>query len=179
MDIAALHPSYDLLAAAQNELAACAYPLLKSGSPRARPQPSHDHVVRRSAATRQAVSLDRGTCKSQCLPAGLSFLARKRHPLANDGAPHLFGHLDFLSSSRPNPPWSEDTRVVQPFRSLGGATPPFGPDRSAIVLPEARNRIHARYRARQRSRVLPLRCEGFRSLPASERQPKPPTQRQG
>ncbi len=65
----------------------------RSGSPRAWPQPSHDHVVRRSAAARQAVPLNRGTCKSPCLPAGLSFLARKRHPLANDGAPHLLGHL--------------------------------------------------------------------------------------
>ncbi len=66
-----------------------------SGSSRAWPQPSHDHGVRRSAAARQAVPLDRGTCKSQCLPAGLSFLARERHPLANDGAPHLrLGHLD-------------------------------------------------------------------------------------
>jgi hypothetical protein len=178
MDIAALDPSYDLLAA-QNALVACAYPLLKSGSSRTWPQPSHDHVVRRLAAAWQAVSLDRGTCKSPCLPAGLPFLTRQRHPLANDGAPHLFGHLDFLSSSRRNPPWSKDTRVVQPFRSLGGATPPSGSDRSAIVAPEARNRIRARYRARQRSRVLPLRCEGFRSLPASGRQPKPPTQRQG
>jgi hypothetical protein len=37
---------------------------LKSGSSRAWPQPSHDHVVRRSAAAWQAVSLDRGFCKS-------------------------------------------------------------------------------------------------------------------
>lgn len=57
-----------------------------SGSSRAWTQPSHDHVVRRSAAARQAVSLDRGFCKGQCLLAGLSFLARKRHPFANDGA---------------------------------------------------------------------------------------------
>jgi hypothetical protein len=37
---------------------------LKSESSRAWPQPSHDHVVRRSAAAWQAVSLDRGFCKS-------------------------------------------------------------------------------------------------------------------
>jgi hypothetical protein len=151
-----------------------------SGASRAWPQPSHDHIVRRSAAAWQAVPLNRGACKSQRLPAGLSFLARKRHPLANDGAPHLqLGHLDSLSRSRRIPPWWEDTRVVQLFRSVDGATPPFGPGRSAIVVPEARNRIHARCRARQRSRVLPLRREGFRSLPASGRQPKPPAQRWG
>ena len=123
---------------------------LTSGSSGARPQPSHDHVVRRSAAAWQAVSLDRGACKSQCLLAGLSFLARKCHPLANDGASHLWlGHLDSLSRSRRNPPWSEDTRVVQLFRSPDArATPPFGPDRPAIVAPKARNRIHARCRAR-------------------------------
>lgn len=70
---------------------------VKSGSSGAWPQPSHDHVVRRSAAARQAVPLDRGFCKSQCLPPGLSFLARKCHPLANNGASCLrLGHLDFL-----------------------------------------------------------------------------------
>ena len=68
-----------------------------SGSSRAWTQPSYDHVVRRSAATWQAVSLDRGFCKSQCLLAGLSFLVRKCHPLANDGASQLrLGHLDSL-----------------------------------------------------------------------------------
>ena len=35
-----------------------------SGSSCAWPQPSHDHIVRRSAAAWQAVSLDRGFCKS-------------------------------------------------------------------------------------------------------------------
>jgi hypothetical protein len=70
---------------------------LKSGSSGAWPQPSHDHIVRRSAAARQAVPLDRGFCKSQCLRAELSFLARKCHPLANNGASCLrLGHLDFL-----------------------------------------------------------------------------------
>jgi hypothetical protein len=69
--------------------------------------------------------------------------------------------------------------LLQLFRSVDGATPPFGLDRSAIVAPEARNRIHARCRARQRSRVLPLRREGFRSPPASGRQPKSPAQRPG
>jgi hypothetical protein len=69
-----------------------------SGSSRAWTQPSHDHFVRRSAAAWQAVSLDRGFCKSQCLLAGLSFLARKCHPFANDGASQLWlGHLDSLS----------------------------------------------------------------------------------
>jgi hypothetical protein len=58
----------------------------------------------------------------QNLLAGLSFLARKRHPLADDGAPHLWlGHLDSLSRSRRNAPWSEDPRVVQLFRSPDGA----------------------------------------------------------
>jgi hypothetical protein len=77
---------------------------LKSGSSRAWPQPSHDHVVRRSAAAWQAVSLHRGFCKSQCLLAGLSFPARKCHPLANDGASYLrLGHLDTLSMSRRKP----------------------------------------------------------------------------
>ena len=70
---------------------------LQSGSSGAWPQPSHNHVVRRSPAARQAVPLDRGFCKSQCLLAGLSFLARKCHPLANNGASCLrLGHLDFL-----------------------------------------------------------------------------------
>src|SRR5260370_26161037 len=71
---------------------------LKSGASGAWPQPSHDRVVRRSAAARQAVPLDRGFCKSQCLLAGLSFLARKCHPLANNGTSCLrLGHLDSLS----------------------------------------------------------------------------------
>src|SRR4030088_2109129 len=87
---------------------------LKSGSSRAWPQPSHDHVVRRSAAAWQAVSLDRGFCKSLCLLAGLSFPARKCHPLANDGASYLrLGHLDTLSRSRRKTFWAEDTRIVQ------------------------------------------------------------------
>ena len=74
---------------------------LKSGSARAWPQPSHDHVVRRSAAARQAVPWDRGFCKCPCLRAELSFLARKCHPLANNGASYLrLGHLDTLSRSR-------------------------------------------------------------------------------
>jgi hypothetical protein len=35
--------------------------------------------VRRSAAARQVVPFDRDFCKSQCLAAGLSFLARKHY----------------------------------------------------------------------------------------------------
>src|SRR3984893_1335676 len=95
---------------------------LKSGSSRAWPQPSHDDVVRRSAAAWQAVSFDRGVCKSRCLLAGLSFPARKCHPLANDGASYLrLGHWIPFRGADGNPPWSEDTRVVQLFRSPDGA----------------------------------------------------------
>jgi hypothetical protein len=85
--------------AAQDTLAASGVTsCLKSGSSGAWPQPSHDYVVRRSAAARQAVPLDRAFCKSQCLRAGLSFLAPKCHPLANNGASCLrLGHLDSLS----------------------------------------------------------------------------------
>jgi hypothetical protein len=85
--------------AAQDTLAASGVTsCLKSGSSGAWPQPSHDYVARRSAAARQAVPLDRAFCKSQCLRAGLSFLARKCHPLANNGASCLrLGHLDSLS----------------------------------------------------------------------------------
>src|SRR5882672_4908236 len=45
-----------------------------------------------------------GFCKSQCLLAGLSFLARKCHPLANNGTSCLrLGHLASLRgySGRP------------------------------------------------------------------------------
>src|SRR5258708_34696467 len=77
--------------------AQCTLTASESGSSGAWPQPPHDHVVRRSAAERQAVPFDRGFCKSQCLAAGLSFLARKCHPLANNGASCLrLDHLDFL-----------------------------------------------------------------------------------
>jgi hypothetical protein len=69
----------------------------KSGSSGAGPQPSHDHIVRHSAAARQTVPLDRRFGKRQCLPAGLSFLARKCHPLANNGTSCLrLGHRNFL-----------------------------------------------------------------------------------
>ena len=86
---------------------------LKSRPSRTWPQPSHNHFVRRSAATWQAVSLDRGSSKSQCLLAGLPFRARKRHPLANDGTAHCgFGHLDFLSRSQWNPSCLEESRVA-------------------------------------------------------------------
>ena len=66
--------------------------------------------MRGSAAARQTVSLECCFGKGCRLLAGLSFLLRKRHPLANDGAAYLrFGHLDSLSK--------EPTEIL-----LGGET---------------------------------------------------------
>src|SRR5215475_1806672 len=67
---------------------------LGSGASGAWPQPSHDDLVRSSAAAWQEVSLDRRFGEGQCLLAGLSFLARERHPFTNDGASYFrFVHV--------------------------------------------------------------------------------------
>jgi hypothetical protein len=52
--------------------------------------------MRRSSAAWQAVSLDRCFREGQCLLAGLSFLARERHPFTDNGASHFhLGHFVF------------------------------------------------------------------------------------
>ena len=73
----------------------------KSGPPGTGPQPPHDNVLGGSPAARQLVPLNRDLCESKRLLARLSFLARKRHPLANNGAPHIqLGHENLLPRVR-------------------------------------------------------------------------------
>src|ERR1700733_9754243 len=78
--------------------------------------------MRRSAAAWQIMPLERGFGKSCRLLTGLSFLVRKRHPLANDGAAHLrFGHLDSLSKKAPETlPGGETVSCCCPGRLTAG-----------------------------------------------------------
>jgi hypothetical protein len=78
-------------------------------------QPRHNDVMWRSSAARQKVALHGDLRKGARLLTRLPFLARKRHPFANNRASRVrLGHVDLLF----------ENAAVGPSRALHGIPPP-------------------------------------------------------